>query len=179
MADLVSDRADPRRGVSDTFDYIEISDVDPTNLIVASKQMLSRDAPSRARRSVKAGDVLVSTVRPDRRTIGVVPEWLDGAVCTTGFAVLRSKAVHPLVLAALLRNEFVTRQLMRNNIGIAYPAIEASCLLDVILPINRNGIVNCDDAARRLESSRNQLKKSSDQFFDAMAKNIGTNGDLD
>jgi type I restriction-modification system DNA methylase subunit len=173
VAELVADRADPRRGVSETFEYIEISDVDSLNLIVTSKETLSINAPSRARRSVKAGDVLVSTVRPDRRTIGVVPEWLDGAVCTTGFAVLRPKALHPLVLAALLRTEFVTRQLLRNNIGIAYPAIEPGCLIDILLPVSHKGIANCEESARLVESLRNKLKESTDQFVAAMARNVG------
>ena len=135
VADLATDRADPRRWDSATFAYIEIADVDGATCAVQSRGIPCRNAPSRARKLVRAGDVLVSTVRPERRTVGVVGEEHYGAVCTTGFAVLRPHAIDPFVLAYLLKTDVVTAQILRNNVGIAYPAIEEACLLDLVLPI--------------------------------------------
>lgn len=165
VAELVADRVDPRRSVHATFEYIEISDVDGGGLSVGSKTVASADAPSRARRSVKAGDVLVSTVRPDRGAVGVVPEWLDGAVCTTGFAVLRPQAIHPVALAALLRTDFVTQQLLRNNVGIAYPAIEAACLPDVVLPLAGDGIEKLTIRAAEYSNAQVAMKQAKDLFL--------------
>src|SRR5438067_854329 len=54
------------------------------------KEMSFVSAPSRARRAIRAGDVLVATVRPYLRGMAMVPLELDGAVASTGFAVLRS-----------------------------------------------------------------------------------------
>ena len=168
VADLVADRTDPRRSMQETFEYIEISDVDGTALSVSSKSVASEAAPSRARRSVKAGDVLVSTVRPDRGAVGVVPDWLDGAVCTTGFGVLRPHGIHPLVLAALLRSEFVTQQLLRNNVGIAYPAIEAACLPDVVLPVSRDAVGATLNVAVAFDEARREVKQRSDEFAETL-----------
>ncbi len=67
----------------------------PTNMITA-KSIPCDEAPSRARKLVAAGDVLISTVRPERKAIGVVPADLDGAVCSTGIAVLRPKTYRRL-----------------------------------------------------------------------------------
>ena len=176
VAELVADRADPRRSVHPTFEYIEISDVDGSALTVASKSVASAEAPSRARRSVKAGDVLVSTVRPDRGAVGVVPDWLDGAVCTTGFAVLRPQTIHPAALAALLRTEFVTQQLLRNNVGIAYPAIEATCLPDLLLPVARDALVTIASMASKYEEAQSTLKQAKDQFLLAIEAAVGEVG---
>ena len=77
---------------------------------------------------MRAGDILVSTVRPERQTVGVVPSHLDGAICSTGFAVLRSKAAPPYVLAAALRAPTVTAQLVGISSGVAYPAFDAKAL---------------------------------------------------
>jgi type I restriction enzyme S subunit len=74
----------------------------------------------------------------------------DGAVCTTGFAVLRPKAIDSMALAYLLKTDFVTAQIMRNNIGIVYPAIEESCLPDVLLPISREKATVLQDASASL-----------------------------
>jgi hypothetical protein len=49
--------------------------------------------------------------------------------------VLRPRDVDPFVLAHLLKTDFVTVQILRTSIGIAYPAIEEACLLDLVLPV--------------------------------------------
>ncbi|MBM4077232.1 MAG: restriction endonuclease subunit S, partial [Planctomycetes bacterium] len=48
------------------------------------------DAPGRARRVVRAADILVSTVRPYLKGFAQVPKHLDGEVASTGFAVVRA-----------------------------------------------------------------------------------------
>jgi type I restriction-modification system DNA methylase subunit len=140
IASLVNDRTDPRRWGTGTFRYIEISDIDSETCTARTQVVPCKDAPSRARKLVEPGDVLFSTVRPDRRTVGVVQESQDGAVCSTGLAVLRPKAVPPLVLAHLLKTDLAINQIMRNTLGIAYPAIDEQCLLDVLLPIRKSGL---------------------------------------
>lgn len=53
--------------------------------------MEGRAAPSRARQAIRAGDVLVSTVRPNLNAVAIVPQVLDGEIASTGFCVLRPK----------------------------------------------------------------------------------------
>ena len=131
VADLVKDRADPRSVGGDMFDYIEISNVDGALMRVSASATPVVGAPSRARRLVKSGDVLISTVRPERRTVGVVPPELDGAICSTGFAVLRPHSISPYVLAAALKSDLVTAQLVGVSSGVAYPAFDAEALRTV------------------------------------------------
>jgi hypothetical protein len=140
VADLATDRADPRRSDRETFEYVEIADVDEVTCAVRARPVPCPEAPSRARKLVRAGDVLVSTVRPERRIVGVVGAEQDGAVCTTGFAVLRPRAIDPFVLAHLLKTDIVTAQIVRNAIGIAYPAVEEACLLDLVLPVSADDL---------------------------------------
>jgi len=160
LADLVDERIDPRkRGVS--FDYIEISDVDPRTGIVGHKRMEPSDTPSRARKLVRVGDVLMSTVRPERGAVGVVPSHLDGAICSTGFAVLRCHSnVHPHTLAALLTSECIKRQMLRNNIGIAYPAIAEDACLDFTVPADPSSIRSLTADAKTLEKSQKEFESA-------------------
>lgn len=134
LADLVTDRVAPGRNSNDEFCYIEISDVDPRTGLIDYKLMSATEAPSRARKRVRAGDVLVSTVRPERGAIGVVPEHLDGAICSTGFAVLRPHLIASHALAWLLKTDFVRHQMGRHNVGIAYPVIDEAICLQLAVP---------------------------------------------
>lgn len=164
IASMANDRRDPRQFASETFVYIEISDVDSATLTVNPKRILCTEAPSRARVLVRGGDVLVSTVRAGNKTIAVVPFDLDGAICSTGFAVLRPFGIDPYALARLLQTDFVTLQLLRNNVGIAYPAIEPECLLDVILPVNREDLVVLSEAAKEVADAYERARAKRFEF---------------
>lgn len=169
VAALSTDRVDPRRSGSRYFDYIEIGDVDAETRDVRSKRVPSREAPTRARKAVRPGDVLVSTVRPERRGVGVVPEDLAGAVCSTGFAVLRPTNVDPTVLAALLQTDFVTHQVLRNNIGIAYPAVSEECLLDLVLPIARAQLRKLSPKAKVIRDRAAEVRRLNEEFADSVS----------
>ena len=157
LADLAIDRENPERRPDPHFDYIEIADVDGLTTEVRSKIVRCSQAPSRARKRVRAGDVLVSTVRPERRTVGVVPRYLDGAICSTGFAVLRPKGIDPLILAKLLQTDVANAQILRNNSGIAYPVIDENCLMDIVLPVKSKDLPQTSGASQPLMAAKHQV----------------------
>jgi predicted RNA methylase len=164
VAELVDERADPRRWGTQEFNYIEISDIDSQTGVVYSNCVDIKATPSRARKLVRAGDVLVSTVRPERGTVGVVGPHQDGSICTTGLAVLRPTKIDALTLARLLKTEFVITQLMRNNVGIAYPAINESCLPDVLLPVRREDLHRLEQQAREISAAEERLHQIRSRF---------------
>ncbi len=173
VADLVDERADPRRWGTQQFNYIEISDIDSQTCVVYSNCVNIKATPSRARKLVRAGDVLVSTVRPERGTVGVVGPHQDGSVCTTGLAVLRPTKIDPLTLARLLKTEFVITQLMRNNVGIAYPAISETCLPDVLLPVRREDLSRLDEQATEISAAEERVRQIRSRFAAAI-DDVGT-----
>jgi type I restriction-modification system DNA methylase subunit len=165
IAQLSSERIDPRKLKQETFEYIEISDVDPRTCMIHPKTLLCSEAPSRARKVVHAGDVLFSTVRPDRKIVGIVRDNQEGNICTTGFAVLRPKNVNSLTLAYLLKTDFVITQVMRNNMGIAYPAIEEACLLEIIIPIRLELLLSLNDNAQAILTLERQVQEMREDFI--------------
>jgi len=171
VATLSGDRLDPRRRQG-TFQYIEISDVNADTVTCTSKIVQCSDAPSRARKVVRSGDVLVSTVRPDRRAIAVVAEHLDGAICTTGFAVLRPHGISSMLLAELLKTDFCTEQLLKHNVGIAYPAIDEKCLPDVVLPADKQVIDEFGPQADEIFAAQEQITASRAKFVSALLKKV-------
>lgn len=164
VADLIDERVDPRRWGAKHFNYIEISDIDTQSSVVYSNSIDVTSTPSRARKLVKSGDVLVSTVRPERGAVGVVGESQDGSICTTGLAILRPTSIHPVLLAYLLKSPFVIAQLMRNNVGIAYPAINEECLLEVLLPITRQDVAAFEGRAAEIVEAEHRLQEMRRSF---------------
>lgn len=168
VAELSSERVNPARGDGDTFRYVEISDVDPATGSVMPKAVARSEAPSRARKLIRAGDILVSTVRPERRNVVVVPDEADGAICSTGFAVLRPKSIAPHVLASALRTTFATAQILRNNVGIAYPAVDESCLTEIMIPIVKSALPAAEKASSELVRAEDQWKAARVEFDELM-----------
>lgn len=166
VAELVNERTNPLRLNSKTFQYIEISDIDPKEFKAIPKNVETSNAPSRARKLAMFGDVLVSTVRPERGTVGVVLESSGPVVCTTGVAVLRPIQIQPFALARLLSSKYVIEQLVRNNVGIAYPAIEEDVLPDIVLPIKQDDIPRLNELGLKLLEIEKDLKTLRDEFTD-------------
>ena len=164
VASLSRERADPRRFGEGKFRYVEISDVDAGACTVGYKWVLCQDAPTRARKVIRSGDVLVSTVRPERRTIGVVGEDLDGGICSTGFAVLRPKEITPYTLAKLLQSDFANTQILRNNVGIAYPAVDEDCLTEILLPVGAQHLDSFASAANKVGALRQKLRDAENRL---------------
>jgi type I restriction enzyme S subunit len=82
------------------------------------------EAPSRARRVLRCGDVIVGTVRPGNRSFARIASDLTGLTGSTGFAVLRSREVvdQALVYIAATNDEAIDR-LSHLADGGAYPAV--------------------------------------------------------
>jgi len=115
----------PQRKPNSSFEYIDVSSVCNKRFVIQeASTILGKDAPSRARRFVKAGDILFATVRPTLKRIAQVPKHLDGQVCSTGFFVLRPK---DFVEGRFLFYFLFTRHFMgameHLQKGASYPAV--------------------------------------------------------
>ncbi len=122
---------------SDSFLYYEIGGLNVSNGTIAPVVTLITEAPSRATTAVKQGDVLVSTVRPNRKNVGFVIEDIQDMpmVATSGFSVLRFESlIEAAFYHAWLRTDDATSQLMRWNSGSAYPAIDEDVPLKILVP---------------------------------------------
>lgn len=157
VVDIISLRCNVKNN-DGTFQYIEISDIDAQSCNVRAKTVQCSEAPSRARKVVQKGDVLVSTVRPEQRKVGVVPDYLDGAICTTGLVVLRSKVINPLSLAEIIKSDFVVMQLLRNNVGVSYPSVDESIFEKLILPVNVDSIMEINELASEVKELIEELR---------------------
>ena len=140
------------------FRYMEISAVDHGRLIEFPQKTHFEVAPSRARRRVKLGDTLLSTVRTYLKAIWYAENPGDDLVCSTGFAVLTpKKGTNPKYVNYLVQSEPFTDKITAESVGTAYPAISENKLasFEVRVPSTdeQAAIVRClDDADQRIRA---------------------------
>jgi type I restriction enzyme, S subunit len=116
--------------------YVDISSVDSVSGIKAKETMLFAAAPSRARRRVKHGDVIVSTVRTYLKAIARIHHPEENLVVSTGFAVIRPRSkLAPSFLGYLVSAGYFLDQVIARSTGVSYPAINASELVAIPVPL--------------------------------------------
>ncbi len=117
------------------FDYIEISDVNSSGKVINSTKHFFASAPSRARRIVRNGDIIVSTVRTYLRAIASIDDISQNTIVSTGFAVIRPKSVDHSFMGYMFRAEYLISDIIAKSVGISYPAINASELVRLKIPL--------------------------------------------
>lgn len=136
-ADVVTEKRNPTLEPDKVFIYIDISSVDVvTGMITNPQELLGEEAPSRARKVVRTGDIIISTCRPTRGAIAIIPRELDNQICSTGFCVIRAKEnVDVRYLHFILRSALVKEQFRKFSTGSSYPAILDSDVEKTIIPL--------------------------------------------
>ena len=121
------------------FNYIDISTTGFRKLKKEPVCTTFEEAPSRARRIVREGDTILSTVRTYLKAILYIDNTKDGNVVSTGFAVLRPKdGVYPPLLSYALSCDYFINAVIRYSIGISYPAINDKKLLSLKLALPKS-----------------------------------------
>ncbi len=118
--------------------YVDISSVNHMDGITDVAELRFADAPSRARRRAKTGDVVISTVRTYLKAVATVTGTHADCIYSTGFAVLRARPseVEPEFLKWMTLNDLVIQAIEAHSEGLSYPAINATELvkLKAVIP---------------------------------------------
>jgi len=118
------------------FVYIDISAVDrQTKRISAPQRLLGRDAPSRARKLVQAGDTLVSMTRPNLNAVALVNTEFDGQIASTGFDVLRAPGIESRWIAYIVRSQAFVEAMSALVQGALYPAVSSKHVRSFTAPV--------------------------------------------
>lgn len=104
--------------------YLDLTAVFAPGSVAEPREIVSAEAPSRARRRVHPGDILVSTVRPNLRGFARISRAIDNLIASTGFAVLSPK---PNTMSSYIYHHVMTycfsAYLENATTGQAYPAV--------------------------------------------------------
>lgn len=130
---VLSEGTDPEY----TFDYVDIGSVETDRLVREPERMRFGSSPSRARRVVRPGDTIVSTVRTYLKTVWHAEQPSFDLIASTGFAVFTPRRnTFPKFVSYICQSAPFTNRVTAESVGIAYPAIAETRLstLEVCVP---------------------------------------------
>ncbi len=166
---------DPAKLGREFITYIDIASIDrETKRIIQPQIIRASEAPSRARKQIQTGDVLISTVRPNLNTITRIASNYNSEIASTGFCVLRPDKDFldsDYLFFFAQTSDFVSR-LIRLAIGAGYPAVSDDDILDCEIPLaplpEQHRIAELLDKADHLRRTRRDAAQLSDTFLQAV-----------
>lgn len=179
LADVVvkTENLNPLKHADQLWTYIDISSVDRDRFAVTDpKEILGKDAPSRAKKHVQLNDVIFATTRPNLKNIALVRDEYSSPVASTGFCILRAnKKVLPAYLFYFVTTDFVQAQIEPYVGGASYPAITDGNLKKAPIPIpsieeQKRIVEKLDALLNRIDTAIEHLQESG-TLADALSKN--------
>ena len=116
--------------------YVDIGSVSFENGIEKVENFSFKNAPSRARRLVNKGDIVVSTVRTYLKAITMVKEEYQDCIFSTGFAVVTSnECLEDSFFELYAKSDAFTEQVSVFSKGMSYPAINSTDLSNLWMTV--------------------------------------------
>jgi type I restriction enzyme S subunit len=164
------------------FTYIEVSAIDSKIGIVSTPQLVEfENAPSRARKIVKAGTVIYSTVRPYLLNIAVIEqEFIPEPIASTAFAIVHPFcSMPPRYFLFFFRSPIFVRYVESVQMGIAYPAINDGQFFSGLLPLpplaeQHRIVVKVDELMALCDQLENQHNNAAEAHEKLVAHLLGT-----
>ena len=142
------------------YDYIELANISGNGEITGCTTESGKDLPSRARRQIGVGDVIVSSIEGSLASIALIEAEYDHALCSTGFYVVNSSSLTSETMLVLLKSMVGLLQLKKGCSGTILTAISKEKFKEIVLPIISQAVQErirekvVESAALRRESKR-------------------------
>lgn len=139
----------PETGVR--YKYIELANVGKSGEITGCDIQNGENLPTRARRMVHQGDVIVSSIEGSLESCALVTEDYEGALCSTGFYVLQSSKMNSETLLTLFKSLPIQQLMKKGCSGTILTAISKPELEKLPIPIIRQEVQ--DEIAQHVQKS--------------------------
>ena len=106
-----------------TYKYIELANISANGNINGFIEAKGKELPTRARRKVNAGHLIVSSIEGSLSCIALITDNLNNALCSTGFYVVNSDTLNSETLLVLLKSPVGQLQLKKGCSGTILTAI--------------------------------------------------------
>lgn len=131
--DINDKNFNPKKDIK--YKYIELANISGNSSIDGVENIIGCDLPTRARRIVKADDLIVSSIEGSLNSIALISKELDGALCSTGFFIINSNKINSEALLVFLKSNLGQMQLKMGCKGTILTAISKDELKNIIVPL--------------------------------------------
>lgn len=141
VVDVSEERFSPDDHMGEEINYLAIGDIDGiSGKIIEPQKMTAEELPSRARRIIREGDILVgiagASTGTENMVVFPVAQEQEGWVATTGFLILRPRdGVDIRYVCTLLKAPFVLKQIRALLTSPAMPTISENDFLHLSVPV--------------------------------------------
>ena len=161
------------------INYIDIASVKGGQILELQK--LTTDFPSRAKRIVKKGDILYSSVRPNLKGYVYISDDIQNGIASTGFADIRVKEPNTILskyLYYIMTSDYISDDLISKAKGAQYPAVSFDDFETIKIPVpsierQKEIVEYCeynDTLIKQLEKEIENNKKQAQQFITGIVK---------
>jgi hypothetical protein len=117
------------------YKYIELSNIGTSGDITGCTIAQGVDLPTRARRTVKTNDIIISSIEGSLSNCALITEEYNNALCSTGFYVINSEKINSQTLLVLFKSEPMQNILKQNCSGTILTAVNKTEFQNIPLPL--------------------------------------------
>lgn len=149
VCDIKDNNYTPVNGIQ--YKYIELANIGKSGEITGCNEQAGEELPTRARRIVHKGDVIVSSIEGSLDSCALVTDEYDRALCSTGFYVLKSHQHNPETLLTLFKSLPIQNLMKEGCSGTILTAIGKSEFEKIPIPLIRQEVQ--DEIAKHVKKS--------------------------
>jgi len=116
------------------YRYIELANIGNNGNISEPLEDFGENLPTRARRKVKTGDFIMSSIEGSLVSCALITPEFDNCLVSTGFYVLNSSELNSETLLVLFKCEFFQEYLKKFPSGTILTAISKDELQNILIP---------------------------------------------
>lgn len=151
------------------YKYIELSNIGKSGEVTGYTEEFGKDLPSRARRIVNTGDVVISSIEGSLQSCAIISEAFDKSLCSTGLYVINSDKINSETLLVLFKSEPIQGIMKQNCSGTILTAMNKDEFLNIPIPLI--DLLKQDQIAELVEESF-KLKTESERLLEIAKKAV-------
>jgi restriction endonuclease S subunit len=164
LLDLVQNvpaKFNPKSQPTKIFQYVELSNITSSiGTIDGFSEVSGDEAPSRAKRVLKANDVILSSVEGSLEKVALVGQEQEGYLASNGFFQFRSKDILPEVLLVLAKSFVLQMQFEKQTAGTILTAVPKEAVKNIIVPkIEKHIQQKIADLVQKSHQARTKAKQ--------------------
>ena len=140
------------------YRYIELANVRNNAQISDCDVLLGKELPTRARRKVNTGDVIVSSIEGSLESCALITEEYNNSLCSTGFYVVNSEKLNSESLLAVFKSSLMLNLMKKGCSGTILTNITKEEFAKLPIPLLKQGVQ--DEIADYIKQSMEYSKKA-------------------
>lgn len=163
----------------ENYQYIELSNIDSTlGTINSYSEVKGKEAPSRARRILKTGDIIISSIEGSFDKVAIVNNVNEDSLASSGFFQIRSRKILPEVLLVLAKSFVLQMQLKQQTAGTILAAVPNEALKKMLVTqLPENIQQQIADLVRKSHQARKKSKELLEEAKRKVEEMIERGGD--